>query len=375
MFAYMSRVLHLRSSSDLLGAENVVLELASLSRNYGYDSVIGVIHDVRDPIPDLVSAAECRNIDFTIFTASSRVDFRCIRNIRRYILNNGIDIIHAHGYREDFYTLMARTGKKLCATNHLWKRTDITLMLYAYIDSIAISQFDHIIAVSHPIYHDMVNSLFIRRRKLSIISNGVDINKYKPGGSTSLFFDMPILNGKLVTTSISSLTTEKGHAYLLNALAAIKQDVANIHVLIVGDGPERENIEHLIAKLNLTDIVTLLGRRSDIGNILAATDVFVLPSLNEGLPMSLLEAMACGKPSIATYVGDINKCIVDQQSGILVKPKDSDALSGAIKTLYSDSKLRDKLGSAAASLIQRNFSNNAMARSYCKVYDQLMNVV
>jgi glycosyltransferase involved in cell wall biosynthesis len=368
----MPKVLHIRCSGELLGAENVVLELASSSGGYDYESIIGIIHDTRDPYPELAIEAKKREQPYVVFPADKRVDLTCIKNIRNYIHEHDIDLIHTHGYRENIYTLLSCSGKKICATNHLWKKTSITLRLYALIDSMAMAKIDKIIAVSKPIMEEMTRSPFIRKDKISMISNGIDIKKFKSNTTSALKSELHISDDTLLLTTVSSLTPEKGHRYLLEALAGSKPSFSGTHTLIVGDGPERKSLERQVARQGLTKLVTLVGRRSDIDNIHAATDIYILPSLNEGLPMSLLEAMASGKPCIATDVGDVSKCIKNNLTGILVEPGAPSAIQDAIQTLIADPILRKTLGEAASTLISSSFSTDVMTGNYCDLYGNLL---
>jgi len=368
----MGKVLHLRCSGNLLGAETVILELASSSATYGHEPVIGVIHDTRDPFPELATTAEQQGLKYCVFQASRRIDLTCINNIRRYIKKENIDIIHTHGYREDLYALLSHTGRYICATNHLWKRTNLALKVYAYVDSLAMSQIDRIVAVSQPILTEMRNSLFINNNKLSIISNGISTTRFHPDNSSALRSELKIKQDTLLITAVSSLTTEKGHRYLLDALAKLKCELPNFHMIIVGEGPERAAIERRIDELDLSPWITLLGKRSDISDIHAASDIYVLPSLDEGLPMSLLEAMASGVSAVATDVGDVAKCVQNNVTGILIKPFDATELFDAIRTLSVDAALRDRLGKAATSLVQEKYSTDIMTRKYCALYDQML---
>ncbi len=368
----MAKVLHLRCSGSLLGAETVVLELSSSSANFGYESVVGVIQDSRDSFPELATIAKQRNLKHKVFQASHRIDRQCIHEIRDFVQTENISIIHTHGYREDLYALLSRSGKPICATNHLWKRTNTILKFYAFIDSIAMSQIERVVAVSQPILDEMKNSPFISNKKLSIISNGIDTKKFHPNNSSTIRKELSLDPNTILITAVSSLTPEKGHRYLLDALAQLQSKTANFHLLIIGDGAEQSNIEQQINVLNLSDQVTLLGRRSDINNIHAATDIYVLPSLKEGLPMSLLEAMASGVCSVASDVGDISKCIDNNVTGIITKPGDTYALMQAIHTLCLDQSIRDRIGRAAAILIQENFSTETMAGKYNELYNQML---
>lgn len=368
----MKKILQLRASGALLGAENVVLELSSPhTKKYGYRSVIGVVHDTRDPYPEIAKEAQKRNIPFCIFQADKRFDRRCITSIGKYARDEDIDIVHAHGYRENIYALLGCRGQIKVATNHLWKRNNTILRFYAFIDSIAMIFFNHVVAVSEPILNEMRDIPYLNNNKLSLIANGIDTVKYAPGNLSTIRQELKIADDTVLLSTISSLTPEKGHKYLLRALSKLKDSVTNFYLIIIGDGPGRSGIEDLVEKLGMKTHVRLLGRRADIDKIHTGTDIYILPSLKEGLPMSLLEAMACGTACIASNVGDVSSCIRDNITGLLVSPAQPDELLQAINILVATPKQRRNLGLAASALINKEFRNERMIEAHAVLYDRL----
>lgn len=366
------RVLHLRCTGALLGAESVVLELANHSKQFGYSAVVGVIHDERDNYPELADVAARWQLEFQVFTANRKLDPGCILNLRRYVAENDIDIIHTHGYREDLYALLAGTGKHLIATNHLWKKSNRLLRLYALIDSIVLTRFDHVVGVSRPILEEMSGIPFLGSRQLSMISNGVNIHRFNSVAESAIRTELKIPCDKILVTTVSSLTREKGHRYLFSALHKLKNQHTAFHSIIVGDGPLHDELALLAREFGLTDHITFLGRRDDIANILNGTDIFLLPSTKEGLPMSLLEAMACGTATIATDVGDVSMCVKDGETGILVAAADDNDLFQALVRLCNNPEYRKHLGTAASELVKSRFSAESMTREYCLLYDRIL---
>jgi glycosyltransferase involved in cell wall biosynthesis len=154
---------------------------------------------------------------------------------------------------------------------------------------------------------------------------------------------------------------------LLRAFARV-QDKLNSRLLLVGDGPERSAIETEIARLSLQKSVTLLGVRSDIPEILAASDVFLLSSNREGLPLAVLEAMAAGVPVVATNVGDLPMIVKDGVTGLLVNPDDECEFANALFELLSNENRAKELGNRARKLAE-GFSVEAMVRAYESLYD------
>jgi glycosyltransferase involved in cell wall biosynthesis len=145
-----------------------------------------------------------------------------------------------------------------------------------------------------------------------------------------------------------------------------------LKVVIVGEGPDRNEIEGMIQRFGLQSNVILAGQHSDMPGIYAAMDVFVLPSLNEGLPMTILEAMAASRPVIATRVGAIPRVIQDGETGLLMDPGDTDGLRNALARLLADSDLCSRLGAAGHDWVSRNYTSEAMALKYRQMYDDVL---
>ena len=368
----MRKVLHLRTSGQLLGAERVILETAKYLPQLGYHPVIGIPVEEHLPLPEFATTADALGYEVIEFPIKSAFDISAIKAIKKYVDSNQIDIIHSHGYREDFYATFARGKAKLIATNHLWKRTNLRLKLYATLDARLLKRFDAIIAVSHLIRDDM-EERGISAEKITIVPNGVEVsNSSQPFSREAVRAEINIPLDSLVVGTLSSLTTEKGLHFALRAIAALKTTQNNLHMLIVGDGPELENLQSLSKRLGLQNSITFTGRRSDINTLLSTMDIFVLPSIIEGLPMALLEAMAAEKAVIASSVGDI-PTVISKECGILVESANVEQLATAILTLANDEPARKNLGKNAKKRIEDHFSSLAMARSTAAIYNDVLN--
>ena len=142
--------------------------------------------------------------------------------------------------------------------------------------------------------------------------------------------------------------------------------------MIAGEGPERSALEAQARTLGLADRVVLLGYRDDVCDLLASCDLFVLPSLFEGLPLSVLEAMAAGKPVVATAIGGTDEAVVHGETGLLVPPADAASLAKAIRTALSDPRLSQRLGAAGRARVYQEFSAQTMVRHITEIYDELL---
>jgi glycosyltransferase involved in cell wall biosynthesis len=368
----MPKVLHLRSTGAFLGAESVVLELCANLPELGYETNIGLLHDSRDPYPELAIRAKERDLCFKVFEARSRIDTNCIKQIKEHVAAFKPDIVHCHGYKEDLYALAARTGLPLVATNHLWKKANWILKAYALVDSLALTQFQAIAAVSTPILEEMSRYFYLSKSKMRVIPNGVDISAFEDTDRTKSRESLGLETSTTAIGTISSLTTVKGHSYLFEALAGSQINTLDWKLFIAGDGPLKNDLKAKCKTLGIEDKVRFLGARSDIPELLAGLDVFALPSLKEGLPMALLEAMAAGKACIASSVGQIPKVLENQGTGIQVPPKDVRNLADALSRLLSDRKLVQSMGDSAKQLVQTSYSAKAMAGKYAELYNEVL---
>ncbi|WP_075186307.1 glycosyltransferase [Teredinibacter haidensis] len=363
----MRKVLHIRCTGQLLGAERVILELGKFLPEFSYHPIIGIPVEANLPRPEFAIEAEKMGFDIVQFPIKHAFDISAPARIRRYINEHNIDVVHTHGYREDFYAHHSRNDTHLVATNHLWKRTNLRLKLYAKIDALLLRSFAHIVAVSNEIAEEM-KTIGLPDNRISTISNGVDLQRLVT--DSNLRNELGIPGNRIVIGTLSSLTTEKAVDVAIRALSDSSLAGLPVHLLVVGDGPEMESLLSLTQALNLNGSVTFTGRRQDIPEILQTIDIFAMPSLKEGLPMALLEAMAAGKPSIVTPVGEI-PTVIDHTCGRLIEG-DPSSFAEAIKTLASNTDLRHTLGDNARQRISLRYSSHQMAKSYADVYNKLL---
>ncbi len=164
----------------------------------------------------------------------------------------------------------------------------------------------------------------------------------------------------------------KGIKYLIESASLLLQSRNDVSFLIVGEGALKEELRKLCVVLKIEKNVIFAGERSNIPEILSLTDIFVLPSLREGLPLTILEAMACGKPVIATNVGGVPEVVKDGVSGILVSPKDPEALHSAMNELLEDREKLKKMGYNGKRVCNESFDSKTMIGKIEDLYDSLM---
>jgi glycosyltransferase involved in cell wall biosynthesis len=230
---------------------------------------------------------------------------------------------------------------------------------------------DRIIAVSEVVAQALQVQTRIPNEKIITIPNGVDANRFQFHGSPHALrqqLSLPI--DRVIVLAIGRLTHQKGYPYLLEALALIPQEDRPL-LLIVGEGPDRSELELKARVLKLVDDVRFLGHRQDIPSLLAAADLFVLASLWEGLPLVLLEAMAATLPAVVTAVGGNTTVIEDGKSGLLVPPADEKALATALRRLIHDPLTRDQMRQAARERFENRFSLQTFVEAHESLYEEL----
>jgi glycosyltransferase involved in cell wall biosynthesis len=292
-----------------------------------------------------------------------------VRQIEEYLREDSIDLIHTHGYKADLYGFLAawRSNKPVVATCHNWVGGTAALGIYNQLDRLALKRFNALAAVSDEVAQRLRDT-GVPAEKVTTIANGIDVQAFESG------LPLPIINvnGSKVVGVVARLDLQKGFEYLLRAIRELCNIFYGLKVVIVGEGPDRKAIEDMVKEYGLQSNVILAGQQSDMPGVYAAMDVFVLPSLNEGLPMTILEAMAASKPVVATRVGAIPSVIKDGENGLLVDPRDTNGLRNAIASLLSDPNLCSRMGKKAHDWVSANYTSEVMAQKYRKLYEEVL---
>ncbi|QOY92299.1 glycosyltransferase [Paludibaculum fermentans] len=360
------RVVHLISSAGWYGAENVLVNLAAASRSLGCDAVAGVLCDARNPHTEVAERAEARGVPAEIFHCSGRMDAGAIGRLRGWLARTGVDIVHTHGYKANFYASAALFGRSMgwvttCHTGTDQPETTPLLRVYDTINRFLLRRVERVVAVSPAIAAGLLAE-GIDETRIATIGNGVDAAR----------FELPHQpEGVPVVGIVGRLIREKGPYILLEAARRIIGEYPKTLFVFVGDGPERVELERAAAEAGLADNVQFAGERSDMPEVYASFDVFAQPSFSEGMPMTVLEAMAAGLPIVATSVGAIPSLLGESERGLLCPPGDAAALAGQILRILRDGDLAARLGAAARQHLRAHYSAEAMARQYLALYGEL----
>jgi len=369
------KVLQLRSSVGFFGAENVIMEAAKAIAGSPYEPIIGVLENSHNPHTELATVAKKNGIAGKVFPCAGRFSVQTAAAVRQYMTKNDIGIVHAHGYKADFYALFAtlNTGCKRVATIHPWlieSNRASSAKFYMTFDQALLRSFHGIVAISDEMRDQVVRN-GMKPACVVTIENGIDLQRFAAvQNMAQARKDFGIPDGVRVIGAVGRLSEEKGHAVLLTAAKYLVAEFPDLCFLLVGDGPEREKLAQQTAAMGLQKNVIFAGVCSDIPKALAVMDIFVLPSLTEGLPMALLEAMAAKKSIVATAVGSIPRVIRHQENGMIVSPNHAPALSEAVTALLKNETNARRFAESAFKDAQA-FSAETMGKKYVELYDQL----
>jgi len=243
---------------------------------------------------------------------------------------------------------------------------------YILVERFLARMTDAMIAVSGPVRQFLSTQLAVPLSTIRIIHNGVALSAPTPTGLAELRERLGTDGAAAIRLgTVASLTAKKGHEVLLRAVARLRSDGIVCSLVVAGEGPDRRHLELLSEQLGVSTHVHFLGHVPHPADVLDAIDVFVLPSLVEGLPLALLEAMYAGRACVATAVGGVPEVIRSGDNGLLVPPGDEVALAEAISTLVRSVDLRRRLGVAARQAIEDGFTEATYLEALTALYLEL----
>jgi glycosyltransferase involved in cell wall biosynthesis len=361
------KILQLISSSGVYGAESVILNLARGLRTAGHQCALGVFANSPNPNLQLHQRAVDEDIPSYPFPCKGQFDPTAVRRIRDLAAETGADVIHTHGYKADVYTRLAMfdQGVPLVSTCHNWLDEGWRTSLYGVVDRYVLRSFPRVVAVSEEVRQRLLKAGVLQER-IRIIPNGIDLRPFtveRAPDPIDWSKDRPAMIGM-----VARLSAEKGVDLFLRAAAQVAGTISHARFVIVGDGPDRDELEAMIDQLKLRPFVLMLGRRNDMPAQYASFDVLVSSSRKEGLPIAILEAMASGLPLVATAVGDVCNVVRNGETGILLPTGDPGALASAIVDLVRDHAKRRRLGSAARQWVESQYSAERMSNEYLDTY-------
>jgi glycosyltransferase involved in cell wall biosynthesis len=375
------RLLHVVGSSKFGGDSVLVIELARAARERGFDVDI-LATDPR--FQELIRQQHLGLVDLDVIRREIRPlwDLRGLARLSDYLAAAPYTIVHTHTSKPGVVGRLAARHNHVPAivhTVHLFgfheESATVPSAVFAGIERRAARWCDRIVTVSE--YHrDWALRMGIGTpEKVVAIPNGVPENRAVTLRNRKVIRDgLDVALNDFVIVSTGRLAEQKGLEYLIRAMPLVLSAVPNAVVLLAGEGPLIVPLSRLIEDLGVMSHVRLLGFRADIAELLAAADLVALPSLWEGLSISLLEAMAAGRPVVTTTIGSNREVTRDGAVACLVPPKEPAALAAAITALANEPDRRAALGNAGRAEQQSRYTMDRMLAAYMEQYDALLDV-
>lgn len=370
-------ILHLIHSGGFYGAEAVILNLSIGLKESGIRPIICCFWNKGAKKPELVEIAEQKGMDVEYIHFKRKTELvDPIKQIKKIIRDQKVDILHSHGYKPSFFCFLLYLlfGIPYVVTCHLWFVGSYRMRLYILLERFSMLFAKKIIAVSHPIATS-IGSWWILKKKVKVINNGINIDKYADYSANfnakKLRADLGVSPNTRLIGSLGRLTRQKAHQILIEAAHMLLKDRSDIEFLVGGEGPMFQFLTDLCVTYGISNKFHFIGFRSDPISILKLLDAFVLCSIDEGLPIVLLEAMSVGVPVITTDVGEIPVVLQNNYNGIMIKKGDSKLLSESIKRLLDDDAFCNKIASNAKATVNSRFSISKMSSEYINVYNAL----
>jgi sugar transferase (PEP-CTERM/EpsH1 system associated) len=362
----MKNVLHLCESSDTGGAESVLISLVERLDKSRYSSMVCLLSEGW-----LKTQLEKRQVETVVIPQLRSLDVAWLFRLYRLLKDREIHVMHSHEFATNVYAgfLSRLTGVPLVATAHgknyygdKWRRR----AAYRFVARQAT-----MVAVSHDLKRFLVERIGIPPGSIRVVHNGIDLSRYAVHDENHVVrAELGISAGQRVIGTVGNLFAVKGQTYLLRACKAVASAYPNCVLLVAGEGEQLGPLEKEAFDLGIAGDVKFLGFRDDVPSLLQAMEVFVLPSLSEGLPLSILEALALQKPVVATNVGGIPEIVEDGATGYLVPPRNPEALADKILLLLRDPQIAANIGQAGRKKVEKDFGLEQMVREYQSLYDK-----
>jgi glycosyltransferase involved in cell wall biosynthesis len=235
---------------------------------------------------------------------------------------------------------------------------------------------EKVIAISQQVKEHLVNDFEVKENKIALISNGIDTQRFAPFSPQErrkAVVELGLSGGPVVGI-IARLSDVKGHQYLIEAMKIVLEAFPHAQLLIVGEGKMKQELNDIVERLGIKKNVSFVASMSDTRKALAVMDVFVLPSLKEGLGLALMEAMASGVSVVGSDIGGIQSLIINNFNGLLVGPKDVQGLAAAILELLKEPEKRGAFAREARALILEKFSSEKMVLETERIYQECLSI-
>jgi glycosyltransferase involved in cell wall biosynthesis len=369
------KVLHCRSSSGRHGPERALLEIAPALAELGVSAQVVALYRARSEGPEehpWLTEARAAGVEAGQIVDSAAFSPRVARRLAWTMRRAQADVLHTHDYKSNILGgLVARQAERSLAwiaTVHLHTTTTRRLKMYRALDLFLLRLADRVVTVSRD-QRRLLLARGVDRRRIVLVPNVIDAERFAAQArpSAAVRRELGTDDSALIITVVGRLTPQKGVDVLMDALPGVLAAEPRAVVWIVGSGAAGPELEARAAAAGIRPRVRFLGYRQDVASVLAATDLVVIPSRSEGLPLVLLEALSLARPVVASRVGGVPD-LLGPEMGWLVPPDDAPALASAVREALTDPERRRAVGEAAYRRVTAACAPERAARRLASVY-------
>lgn len=337
-------------------------------RTRGYEPRLCVLQGI-DQAREYLAQREIAALSF----GRTKFDVRAVRDLIRTVKQDKPDILHLHGYGAWTFGRIAARVTRTPAVLHEHIEGATVPLLQRFCDRLLTGR-DLTCVVSSAVGDFCINKRYIRPSNIRVIPNGIPLNEFETPTALSikeLRNQLQVDDEATLIGSVGRLDTRKGFEYLIRAIPAILREHPDTVVLLAGDGELEQSLKALAQELGVEDYVRFLGFWHDVRTLLAALEVVVVPSLSEGAPLSIIEAMAMGRPIVSTRVGGLTEIVDDNETALVVRPRDPGDIAHKVSRVIKDQGLAHRLGENCKHAAQR-YDISVSANKVADIYDALL---
>jgi glycosyltransferase involved in cell wall biosynthesis len=303
-------------------------------------------------------------------------DHRCARHISQFMREQNVQLVHAHQYAPFFYSSLARlfgTSYPIVFTEHGRDYPDYRRSKRVWANKLLLRRHDRVVAVGECVRTALIEHEGLPSNRVAVVYNGVDASPFdfNRQDRRQVRNELGLSDSQVAVVQVARLNRLKDYGTAIRAVAALGKTSPNVHLFIVGEGEECNAIANLIQELNLQQRITMLGMRADVPRLLQGMDIFLLTSISEGIPLTLIEAMLSQLPCIATRVGGIPEVILDGETGMMAEVGHPSELAMHIQHLAHSLPDRVRMGARGRNRALDFFTASRMFSQYELIYAQL----
>ncbi len=367
-------ILHLRASNFYGGPERQLHFHARHAKGSDFSITVGSFTE-RGQSPHFLKVIAEDKIETCLFQVKNAYDPKAVVTVRNYLAKNDTGVLCTHDYRTHFIGWLAtrRRKTKWMAFSRGWTRENIKVRVYHIIDKVILRLADHIVAVSEAQKHRLTR-LLIPEGKISAVHNAVEPQQFENIEKIDLRSKYGFASDTFVYVSAGRFSREKGQTYLVKAADVATKRDPRICLVMFGDGPDLTRVRRMVTRLDCEDRIVCPGFEKNMLGCIKGADALVNPSLSEGLPNVVLEAMALGVPVVATAVGGVPEIIKDGQTGFLVPPRDPPAMAKLLLHVCQHTDQAAKVAEAALQYVNDNLTFDKQYQELTAIYRELLSL-